>query len=208
MKSFSEITVEAFLEQAASNAPVPGGGGIAALAGALGGAMASMAASFTVGKPKYFGHNELMQDMLGEFKRYVDFFRQAVDDDARAFLTISEAYKLPKETDEEKAARKAAIDAALTASMQVPLAVVRKCAEAAGKLPVLAGSGNPNLLSDVEVAAIMLEASARAAIVNVYANSHSLKGPEARSAEREAAELVRKVVEIASEVHNIVESRG
>lgn len=208
MKSFSKYSLEEFLIQAASDAPVPGGGGIAALVGALGGAMASMAANFTVGKPKFAEHDALMKTTLTALRPLIDDLRNAVDDDAAAFSSISDAYKLARGTDIEKERRKAAIDEALTNSMRVPLRVLNCCGEAAALLPRLAGAGNPNLLSDVDVAAIMLEAAARAALVNVYANSRSLKTDDARVAETEGEKTVLKVIEIAKEVHEIIEKRG
>lgn len=208
MKSFSEYSLEEFLLQAASDAPTPGGGGIAALVGALGGAMASMAANFTVGKPKFAEHEGLMQATLARLKPLIDDLRNAVDDDARAFSSISGAYKLARGTDPEKERRKAAIDEALIASMRVPLRVLNCCGEAADLLPPLARAGNPNLLSDVDVAAIMLEAAARAALVNVYANSRSLASEDARDAEAAGEEIVLKVRNLAEGVRDIIKARG
>ena len=208
MKSFSDYTLAEFLDQAASDAPVPGGGGVAAMAGALGGAMAAMAANFTVGKAKFAEHAGLMYDTLNRLRPLIDDFRQAVDDDARAFSGISEAYKLPRGDDAEKAARKAAIDAALDASMQVPLRVARHCCEAAELLPPLAGAGNPNLLSDVMVSAVMLEAAARAALVNILVNSRSLDTDAARAAETEGRRIVARLAAVASEVDTIIEGRS
>lgn len=167
-------TVEEFINQSASDAPTPGGGGIAALAGSLGAAMASMAANFTVGRKKFVDVEEEVQSILGRLAPLIASLRDAVDGDAVAFAFISEAYKLPKETDEEKNARREAINAALTASMQVPAKVVDDCLAAAELLPRLAEIANPNLLSDVEVAAVMLDAACRAARINVLVNSSQL----------------------------------
>lgn len=167
-------TVEEFIDQSASDAPTPGGGGIAALAGSLGAAMASMAANFTVGRKKFVDVEEEVQSILDGLAPLIASLRDAVDGDAVAFASISEAYKLPKETDEEKNARREAINAALTASMQVPAKVVDDCLAAAKLLPRLAEIANPNLLSDVEVAAVMLDAACRAARINVLVNSSQL----------------------------------
>ncbi len=167
-ESFSSLTVGEFLKQAASDAPVPGGGGIAALVAALGAAMASMAANFTVGRPKFAQHDETMRQTLADLAHLSEAFRQAIDEDAKAFSTISEAYRLPKDTENHKAERQSAIAAALTAAMWAPLGVLRNCRRAARLLPTLAETANPNLLSDVEVAAIMLEAAARAATPGIW----------------------------------------
>ncbi len=207
MKSFSDNTLAEFLRLAASDAPTPGGGGIAALSGCLGAAMASMAIQFTVGREKFAQHEEALQKTLSALRPMLDDMRAAIDDDAHAFAGISEAYKLPKGTDEEKAARRAAIDEALTASMRVPLRVLRCCDEAAQLLPAVAATANPNLLSDVEVSAIMLTASARAALVNVYANSTMLKSDAAREAEAEGERLLARIRDVDAKVKNTIADR-
>ena len=208
MGTFSDMTLADFVRQAASDAPTPGGGGVAALAGALGGAMAAMAANFTVGKPKFAEHDGLMRETLEALVPLIDSLRRAVDDDAAAFSGISEAYKLPRGDEAEKARRQEAIAAALTASMRVPLRVAEDCARAAELLPRLAETGNPNLLSDVEVAGIMLEAAARAAEVNILVNSRSLKTDEARAAEAEGRRAAARTAEVAVRVRETVAGRN
>lgn len=207
MSNFATMSLKEFLEQSASGAPTPGGGGIAALAGALGASMASMAANFTAGKPKFAEHDEAMRTILAKLRPLIANLLAAVDGDAAAFSGISAAYKLPKTTDEEKSARKTAIDAALTASMRVPAGMVRDCLAAAELLPELAEKGNPNLLSDVTVAAIMLRASAEAAQVNVLVNSKSLFTSEAESAEADAARALARITELSEKTKRIVAER-
>lgn len=208
MKSFSNATVAEFLHLASSDAPTPGGGGVAALAGCLGTAMASMAIRFTLGRPKYAEHEEALQSIVATLQALMEDMRVAIDDDAVAFRGIAEAYKLPRMTEEEIAARHAAIDDALTASMFVPLRVLRCCGEAAETLPDVATKGNAKLLSDVAVAAVMLTASARAALVNVYANSRSLGTDEAREAEEVGERIVSRVAWVDGHVQEIIAERG
>jgi len=207
MNEFSSMTIGDFLRQAASDAPTPGGGAIAALVGALGGSMASMAANFTLGKPKYAEHDAFIRETLATIAPLIDDLRKAVDDDAEAFAGISQAYARPKGDEAEKAKRKEAIDAALTASMRVPLRVARRCGEAAALLPELARRGNANLLSDVDVAGIMLTAASRAALVNIYANSSMLRTAEARDAEAEGERLSCRVQGTGEEVADIIRTR-
>lgn len=207
MPRFADMTLKQFLAEAASGAPVPGGGGVAALAGALGAAMASMAANFTVGKPKYAEHDELMRRTLDALAPLRDALLKAVDDDADAFSGISAAYALPRAGDAEKAARKAAIAEALAKSMRAPLRVARFCGEAARLLPPLAGAGNANLLSDVEVAAVMLEAGVLAARINVLINTSQLDTGEAGKAEDEANALVDSVRALARETVAAIAAR-
>ena len=208
MPEFAAMSLAEFVDQAASGAPVPGGGGIAALAGALGASMASMAANFTIGKPKFAEHDALMRETLDALKPLTASLLAAVDGDATAFSGIAAAYKLPKNSDAEKAELKAAIDAALTASMRVPFGMAKNCLAAAELLPKLAEAGNPNLLSDVVVAAIMLEAAAEAALVNILVNSKSLATPEARLAEEEGKNAVERIRELAEQTKKIVAERA
>ena len=208
MSSFSDMTLGEFIEQAASDSPTPGGGAIAALVGALGGTMAAMAANFTVGKPKYAQYESMMREAIEELNTLIGQLREAVDEDARAFSKISEAYRLPNESDEEKAARKQAVNEALAAAMQVPMSVLRKCGKLVELLPTLAGASNSNLLSDVEVAGIMVEAAARAAMTNVLVNSRQLQGADVRITEREAEEILQKVSQVATEIASIISGRN
>ncbi len=208
MSDFASMSLAQFLEQAASDAPVPGGGGIAALAGALGAAMGAMAAGFTAGKPKFADHDALMRETIRLLQEHIAGLLAAVDGDAAAFSGIAAAYRLPKGTDAEKAARKAAVDAALAASMRVPLDMTRRCLAAAELLPALAAKGNPNLLSDVVVAAIMLRAAGEAALVNVLVNTKSLDTAEARGAEEEGTRAVARIEELADETKRVVAARA
>lgn len=208
MTSFDTLGVGEFLDQAASDAPTPGGGAVAALAGALGAAMASMAANFTVGKPKFAQHDDLMRRTLAALAPLLQSLRRGMDADAEAFSGISLAYRLPRESEADKARRTEAIQAALTAAMRVPLTVLADCGRAADLLPALAETTNPNLLSDVEVAAIMLEAAARAARVNVLVNARQLRTEEARTAEREAENAVARIAELAARTAAAVARRG
>ncbi len=175
---FETMSLREFVDQAASDAPTPGGGAIAALAGSLGTAMAAMAANFTIGRPKFAAVETEAKAALERLKPYIASLLKSVDEDAEAFSAINKSYKLPKTTEEEKKARNHAVEQALAGAMRLPYAVLGDCLGAAEALPALAAVANPNLLSDVEVAAIMLEAAGRAAQVNVMVNARQLQGAE------------------------------
>ena len=207
MPKFLDMPLKDFIAQAASDAPVPGGGGAAALAGALGAAMAAMAANFTIGRPKYARHDALMRQILDELATLGRDLQDAVDADAEAFSAISEAYKLPKDGEGAAEKRQAAIQDALYAAMLVPLTVLRRSREAAELLPRLAETANINLLSDVEVAGYMLEAAARAARANILINSSRLTGDEARQAEAETERSVMRVATLASKTVDDIAKR-
>lgn len=207
MDSYADLTLREFIDQAASGSPTPGGGSIAALVGTLAASMAAMTANFTIGKVKYAQHDAMMRDILQKLQTMIGELRDAIDADARAFEGISEAYKLPKDQPEEVERRKQAIDAALLGAMQVPMSVLRMCIKVAELLPSLAGAGNPNLLSDVEVAGIMIDAAARAARTNILVNSRQLSGDKIRITERESEELMKRATAAAAEVIGIISDR-
>lgn len=181
-------TVTAYTEKLASNAPAPGGGSGAALAGALGAACACMVGNFTVGKKKFAdveaevakhlqALDDLRQEMLG-----------LVQEDVTAYSAVGAAYGLPRDTDEQKAARTAAIQEALKQAAGVPMALARCCAAVAEHLPPLLEKGNPNLVSDVGVAAKLAEAACECAWLNVEVNLAFITDEAFVSSQRSEAE--------------------
>ncbi len=159
-----------FLEALASNSPTPGGGSVAALAGALGAALASMVANLTIGKKKYVDVEDDMKAALQKTEALRLELAQLIEEDAAAFGKVMKAMKLPKETDEEKAARKAAMQASLIDAATVPLAVMEKCVDVIRLSKGVAEKGNKNAVSDAGVAALMGRAGAHAARLNVLIN--------------------------------------
>ena len=166
-------TLRSTIDQAASDAPTPGGGSVSALAAALGSCMGSMAANFTAGKKKFAAVDAEARQILATLAEHREALLRCAEEDAVAFEAVNAAYRLPKETEQQKAARSAAIRKSLLESMEVPLRAVRAAVACLEPLPRLAAIGNPNLISDTGVAAILLEAGARAAHLNVLIN---LKG--------------------------------
>jgi formiminotetrahydrofolate cyclodeaminase len=167
--------------------------------------MASMAANFTVGKAKYADVEVEIRAILEKLETYRNELLKCVDDDAAAFSGIGDAYKMPKSTDGEKAARSASIQQALAAAMDVPLRAMRAAVGALGELPRLAEISNKNLISDTGVAAIMLEAATRSAYLNVLINVNSLKNETAvASAKNETAELLKRAAEFSGQTTELV----
>ncbi|MDR2391526.1 MAG: cyclodeaminase/cyclohydrolase family protein [Planctomycetota bacterium] len=203
----SRLSVREFVKLAASGEPVPGGGAVASLAGALGTAMAAMAANFTVGKPQFAGHEDLMRRSLSELGPIIESLTLGVDADARAFSGLSRAYRFPRDSEEAKRKRREAIQAALLAAARAPERALADCLRAASLLSGLAEAANPSLLSDVEVAAIMLAAAAKAARVNILANTRNLAGDAARQAETEAEKATLAVERLANEALSVIGKR-
>jgi len=195
--------IEKYVADAAAGIPAPGGGSVSALAGALGAAMAAMAANFTVGKKKFAGVEPQVRAILDKCSAGAQRLTELMDADVAAYATVSQAYGLPKDTDEHKKARTAAIQDALKVALAEPLATFRLCRELVELLDELVEIANPNLVSDVGVAAILLEAALRGAKLNVEINLAYLKDAafvaekrdEIDAAAFQAAELAASVVE-------------
>jgi len=167
---YREGTLRTYLDDAASKKPAPGGGSVSALAAALAASMGEMVANFTAGRKKYAAVEERVRAALSELTECRAGLLDLMDADVEAYGAVSAAYSMPAETDEQKAARKAATDAALRGAMQVPLRIMRRCAQVAAAARTLAGVGNPNLITDAGVSAILAEAACAAARLNVEVN--------------------------------------
>jgi formiminotetrahydrofolate cyclodeaminase len=182
-----EQSIAAFMEALGSSAPAPGGGAASALAGALAAALAEMVARFTVGREKYRDVEERAAAILRKAEEARVALLALADDDERAFQEVSAAYRLPRATDEERAAREAAIQAALASAMQPPLRAVRAACAVVGLAAEIAEIGNGTVISDAGCAALLGEAAARAAALNVLANATLLR--DAALAEGARAEV-------------------
>lgn len=171
----TEQSVRSYTELLAGPGPTPGGGSAAGLVGALAAASAAMVGSFTVGKEKFAAVEAEVAGLLEKLQALRERLLELTDADAEAYAQVGAAYAMAKKTDEEKWARQAAIQDALKTAAQVPLGVVTAAGEVAELLPAMAEKGNPNLLSDVGVAAILAEAACAAGRLNVEVNLAGVK---------------------------------
>ena len=171
-------SIRQYLDDSASGKSAPGGGSVSAAAGALGAAMASMACNFTVGKKKFADVEDRVKEILALCEEKRGKLLELMDADVSEYSKVTAAYGMPKETDEEKAARKAAIQEALKAAMAVPLEAFRACNEVIQSLKNLVDIANPNLISDVGVAAILCIGGLEGAKLNVEINLAFLKDEE------------------------------
>jgi formiminotetrahydrofolate cyclodeaminase len=171
-------TLSGFLDELASPSPAPGGGSVAALAGALGAALTAMVCHLTIGKKKYADVEENMKQILQQAESLRGQFTQLIDKDTEAFQKVMEAFGLPKDTDPQKALRAAAIREATKEATLVPLEVMKHCIDALALAQEVASSGNINAASDAGVSALMLHAGCAAAALNVRINLNALDDPE------------------------------
>ena len=171
----SEKPVVTFLDELASSAPAPGGGSAAALAAAIGAALVSMVANLTVGKKLYVDVQADIQRILVRSEALRHKCQDLLEKDVAAYTQVSLVYKMPKDTDEQKAARADAMQKALKNATTVPMELAQVCVEVLELCPEAAEKGNVNAVSDAGVGALMAEAALRAAALNVLINLGSIK---------------------------------
>ena len=187
-----QSSVEKFLDELASGNPTPGGGSAAAIVGAMGAALVSMVCNVTIGKKGYEGVEAEMRAILHESENVRRRLMEMVAEDIAAFDSILAAYKMPKTTEEDKAARAAAIQACLRRATEVPLDCAHACAEVIALSRRASERGYLNVISDGGVGVLAGFTGLRSAALNVYINAPALK--DRVFAERATAEI-RNLVE-------------
>ena len=176
--------VGTWLDELASAAPAPGGGAAAAMVAAVGAGLIEMVCNLTIGKPRYAEHEEVMRAALITATELRLSAGQLAAEDAAAFGAVSQAYRLPKESAQEKAARAGAIQGALIEAADVPLRVAAVAAEVIGLSDRILAGANVNVISDVAVAASAGRAALDSAVINVEINLAAMSDASARAALR------------------------
>ena len=194
-----------YLDEAASGASTPGGGSVAALAGALGAALTSMVCNFTVGKKKYKDVEAEVSQILSEAEKLRGELLDLMVADTQVYGQVSAAYGMPRDTAEEKAARSAAIQDALKAAMGPPLEAAIRCHRIMKLNEPLVEKGNTNLISDVGVAILLAESAMRSAIMNVEINLSYIKDEALCEETREKLRpIIAEAVELRSKIYKTV----
>ena len=202
---FRDLTVATFVERLASGEPVPGGGSAAAIAGSLGAALVAMVATLSEGRPRYAEHAALHAEAGAAARELSDRLLALADEDAAAFAVYGAAMKMPRDTDEQRDARAAAIREAAVGASMVPFRTVEACLQVAILAEALAGRSNRNASSDLEVSSLMAVAAARSAAANVYINLPSIGDPDAeRDLFRRTEELAGTIERLADETREVV----
>ncbi|MDO4553008.1 MAG: cyclodeaminase/cyclohydrolase family protein [Bacillota bacterium] len=187
-----DLTVTEFMETLASDSPVPGGGSVAALCAATACDLVAMVASLTIGKKGYEEAWEEMTVLKEEMVEAGEKLLDSMDEDADSYARVVGCFKLPKETEEEKAARAAAIQEATREAALVPLGVAEAAAELFGPAAAVIARGNKNAASDGAVAAMMARTAVLSALYNVRINAVSLKDAALREELLEKADRLEK----------------
>jgi glutamate formiminotransferase/formiminotetrahydrofolate cyclodeaminase len=199
-------TLAGFVSDVAGSDPVPGGGSVSALAGQLAAALAQMVAGLTVGRKKYADVEDEMTSIAAEAQRLSTTLAGLVQEDADAYATVSDAYRLPKDDEEQRATRAAAIEEGLLLAAEVPLRTARACRDVAQLALACAQRGNSNTVTDGGVATMLADAGCRGAAFNVRINVVSLADRRRGEAlEAEAKGLVAETSELARAADELVE---
>jgi len=200
------MTAARFTDVLSTDSPAPGGGSVAALCGALSGALTAMVGALTHGKAGYEDAFEEMERVGVEAQRIKDEFLADVDRDTDAFNRVMDAMRMKKKTDEQKAARAAAIEETTKEATLIPMGVLRRTREAAELARVVVEKGNANSVSDAGVAALAARTAAEGAYLNVIINLPGISDGEFKSViSREAGEIRAGVVEHTEETVRLVE---
>ncbi len=199
-----EKNVDKFLAELASSAPTPGGGGAAALCGALGIALGNMVGSLTLGKKKYADVQEDIAELNAKAEALRAGFVALVDADAEAFAPLSRAYAIPK----DDPARDEIMEPALLKAAEAPLEIMRRCAEAIDIIADYAAKGSALAISDAGCAAALCGAAIEAAALNVKINTKSMiNRAVADNINAEMNELLQKYFMLSQEIYNDVSGR-
>lgn len=193
---YASETLRTYLDDAASSKPAPGGGSVSACVGALGAALVSMVCNLTKGREKYADVETEILALVEQSDAARERLEQLLQDDTTAYNGVIEAYKLPKDTDEEKAARKAAVQAGLIVAADVPREICRVAVEVCRLSRVACEIGNPQAVTDAGVGAVLGEAAVVGAALNVLINLGSIEDCDYTSAA--AAEIDKIQAEAAA----------
>ena len=203
-----DMTIQTFLDELASKASTPGGGGGAAVNGAIGAALISMVANFTIGKKGYEDVQDEFTNILNESEDLRSKLTDAIKDDVDVFNRVMAAYGMAKETDEEKHLRTESIQAALKEATEVPLICAKLCRQVIDLSESVAKKGNTNVISDAGVALLAGYAGLRSAALNVYINIGGIKDKEFADDRRQQLEALLDGLEVFKEdVYNLVKSK-
>jgi formiminotetrahydrofolate cyclodeaminase len=201
MEKLIELELSEFLDELAANSPAPGGGSVAALSGALGAALASMVCTLTIGKEQYEDVEDTIKQLHKKSETIRKTLTQLIDTDTEAFNEVMKAFKLPKNTEQQKEERKQIIQQAYKTAANVPLETARICLKVLDIADKIADIGNQNSITDAAIAAIMAHAGVQAAVLNVKINLGSIKDPSfVESAKKEIKSLKKKAKDKTTEI--------
>lgn len=201
---YASESLRTYLDDAASGKPAPGGGSVSACVGALGAALVSMVCNLTLGREKFAAVEQQVTELVGKANDVRARLEKLLQDDTVAYNGVIAAYRLPKETDEEKATRHTAVQSGLIVAADVPLNICREAVEVARLSKVAAEIGNPGAVTDAGIGAILAEAAAQGGALNVAINLGSIDDRAYVAAARaEMDTILKETADLRAEVLRI-----
>lgn len=198
-----DMTIEAFAQQTASNDPVPGGGSISAMAGAMASALTEMVAGLTIGKKKYAEVEDEMKEAVEPMRKLQEQLLLDIRRDSESFDLYMQALSLPKDTEEEKAARTEAMQNGLKEAVKVPLSVAKNSITILPYAKTMVTKGNQTAVTDGLVATMMARTAVLGALFNVKINLESIKDQEfVQEIRQEVAKLEKEAVAMEKDILN------
>ncbi|SFA69265.1 Formiminotetrahydrofolate cyclodeaminase [Acetitomaculum ruminis DSM 5522] len=202
---YINLSAKEFVEKTFSKEPVPGGGGVAAIVGALGAALGGMVCNLTTGKKKYAQYQADIERITEQAQKLQDDLLSYVDQDAQNFLPLSKAYGLPKDTEEEKKHKDEVLQAALKEAIKVPIYIVKTCYETIKLEEELAEKGSMLAISDVACGMLCLKAAIRSGWMNVVVNLNTISDKEyVENVTKELLPLLKEGEEICDRTYKVV----
>jgi len=171
----ADLTIKGFLAETAGNTPVPGGGSISALSGAIASALTEMVSNLTIGKKKYSEVESEMKDIATRMAVVRDKLIENIDKDSETYNRVFEAFKLPKRTEEEKAKRSDVIQETTKEAAMVPMSVAEEIISIMPSISEVAHKGNQNAVTDACIAMMAARTGVLGALLNVRINLSSIK---------------------------------
>lgn len=197
-------SLENFIEEISSSSPTPGGGSVSAFNGVLGTSLGIMVCNLTIGKKKYESVQSEILEIKNRLEKTKEKFLELYDEDSKAFDKVMEAFKLPKETEDEKVKRTQAIEEATIFATEVPIQTIATCYEVMNDLIRLSEIGNQNSLSDTGVALILIKTCSEGAMLNVMINTKSLNDRD--RAMNLVLDAAQKLTEIENKIDDALKS--
>lgn len=203
------LMIKDYIEKLSSKEPIPGGGSVAALTGSLAASLTSMTFNLTIGKNSFKEYDEnkkeVVYNSLNKVKEYNEELLQFMDKDGEAFLSLMEAFKLPKNTEEEKVKRSESIQKGYKNALEIPFYLAKKCIEIYKYVLIAGKYGNKNLISDTGMAAILLHSTVESALLNVKINLNGIKDEEYKNnIKSECETIMKQSCNMKSEIMSIV----
>lgn len=198
-----------FAELVAEATPTPGGGSVSAYAGVLAASLGQMVCSITISKPKYAMAEPRLREISSKLEQTASRLRELIAEDAQSFEGVLQAYRMPKETDDQKEKRTIEIQKALQSAIAVPFETAERSLDALTLLGELAEIGTPNALSDVAVGAQLALVAVKGASYNVGANLGSITDSEsAGNTRNQMTAIIEQSQVIADKVDERMKTQG